>query len=317
MQSDSIENFDKIEDYLYLGSYAIAENINVLNSINIKRVLSINNFQIGNKDPQILYKWFKIEDRAEEDLLSILIDCYQFINDGQERMENIFVHCKAGISRSGAVITAFIMKKYKYTCNEALETVKLKRDINPNWGFIQQLMVYGEMNCVLNVMHKPYRRLLFMNILNKWWRIQWLFFSEAPYEKSLCKNFNNFIGKLKNNEEPNTTCNYNCINCKSVLFEQMHVIENELNLDKTEDKNFNCNNIYIEPQRWMYNIFMTLDIKGRLQHGDINCYFCSKLIGKYNFSKNIPFKCYCCNHSNVAIYLFIKIFKNKVNYNVS
>jgi protein-tyrosine phosphatase len=53
------------------------------------------------------------------------------------------VHCMAGISRSSAVIIAYIMRRLGVNFENALAYVKAKRPkINPNEGFIHQLKVY-------------------------------------------------------------------------------------------------------------------------------------------------------------------------------
>jgi protein-tyrosine phosphatase len=55
----------------------------------------------------------------------------------------VLVHCMAGISRSSAVIIAYMMRRLSVSLENALAYVKAKRPkINPNEGFIHQLKVY-------------------------------------------------------------------------------------------------------------------------------------------------------------------------------
>jgi len=50
------------------------------------------------------------------------------------------------MSRSSAVVIAYVMKKYKMTYNEAFGVVKERRPIvRPNNGFIDQLELYETM----------------------------------------------------------------------------------------------------------------------------------------------------------------------------
>ena len=52
----------------------------------------------------------------------------------------VLVHCVKGISRSATLILAFLIIKKKMTLQKAIETVKKKRSIAPNEGFMQQLI---------------------------------------------------------------------------------------------------------------------------------------------------------------------------------
>ncbi|CAI9721918.1 specificity phosphatase 3-like [Octopus vulgaris] len=55
----------------------------------------------------------------------------------------VFVHCQMGVSRSAALVIAFLMLKHRMDVVDAVSTLKSKRDIFPNDGFLKQL-------CVLN-----------------------------------------------------------------------------------------------------------------------------------------------------------------------
>ena len=60
--------------------------------------------------------------------------------------ENCLVHCKLGISRSAAVVIAYLIKYYKLSTDEAVDFVKSKRtSIKPNDGFMRQLYTYEKM----------------------------------------------------------------------------------------------------------------------------------------------------------------------------
>lgn len=52
----------------------------------------------------------------------------------------VFVHCVAGISRSGALVVAYLMVKRGMSLHEALSRARAARPVvNPNDGFMQQL----------------------------------------------------------------------------------------------------------------------------------------------------------------------------------
>lgn len=51
----------------------------------------------------------------------------------------VLVHCYVGMSRSATCVLAYLMITRKMSAAEAIRTVRMHRDINPNEGFIQQL----------------------------------------------------------------------------------------------------------------------------------------------------------------------------------
>ena len=55
------------------------------------------------------------------------------------------MHCEAGISRSGTIVVAYLMRKNKWSREEALAYARTKRPkYHPNKGFMQQLLEYEE-----------------------------------------------------------------------------------------------------------------------------------------------------------------------------
>lgn len=52
----------------------------------------------------------------------------------------MFVHCYAGVSRSSAIVAAYLMWKYRWTLDKTLAFLVYKRIVaKPNNGFIEQL----------------------------------------------------------------------------------------------------------------------------------------------------------------------------------
>lgn len=52
----------------------------------------------------------------------------------------VFVHCAMGVSRSGALVLAYLMICQGLSLTEAIIAVRLNRDIGPNAGFLGQLV---------------------------------------------------------------------------------------------------------------------------------------------------------------------------------
>lgn len=55
------------------------------------------------------------------------------------RAGKVLVHCARGISRSAALVLAFLMIKERLIVVEAVEAVRGRRNILPNVGFLDQL----------------------------------------------------------------------------------------------------------------------------------------------------------------------------------
>lgn len=51
----------------------------------------------------------------------------------------VVVHCYQGVSRSATIVAAFLMLKRGMSAEEALKTLRKKREIFPNEGFLNQL----------------------------------------------------------------------------------------------------------------------------------------------------------------------------------
>lgn len=55
----------------------------------------------------------------------------------------VFVHCKEGVSRSATLVLAYLVTYQDLHLTDALKTVRSKRKISPNPGFLQQLIDYS------------------------------------------------------------------------------------------------------------------------------------------------------------------------------
>lgn len=75
-----------------------------------------------------------------------------FLDDSKKHHEPIYVHCKAGKSRSAAAILAYLVLSERWTLKKAYRhIVKARPNISPNIGFVAELMkleegVHGEVS---------------------------------------------------------------------------------------------------------------------------------------------------------------------------
>ena len=56
----------------------------------------------------------------------------------------VYVHCQSGVSRSASIVLAFLMMKRSMDVLEAVKTVRGRREIFPNDGFLKQLSDLNE-----------------------------------------------------------------------------------------------------------------------------------------------------------------------------
>ncbi|CAG2182766.1 unnamed protein product, partial [Oppiella nova] len=90
------------------------------------------------------YKKIEILDVPETDIRNYFEECFEFIDEGR-RYGNCLVHCNAGVSRSTAICTAYLMSKEKMTFTDALNAIREARPFSkPNDGFVRQLQEYND-----------------------------------------------------------------------------------------------------------------------------------------------------------------------------
>lgn len=70
---------------------------------------------------------------------------YHFIETMRQQGHNVLVHCHAGISRSAALVCAYLMRKWKWRVSEAFKFVRGKRErVKPNDNFMNILLKFQE-----------------------------------------------------------------------------------------------------------------------------------------------------------------------------
>ncbi|PWN90208.1 hypothetical protein FA10DRAFT_266696 [Acaromyces ingoldii] len=73
----------------------------------------------------------------------------------------VMVHCQAGVSRSVAIVTAYLMKTRRLSLKEALALVQSRRSqAGPNAGFMHQLELYEAAGCHVDLRNQQIRRFL-------------------------------------------------------------------------------------------------------------------------------------------------------------
>jgi len=151
-----------LEGKLYVGSYAAAQDTDLLKAHNITHVVSA-----GFRAPPTGINASRclcidVRDEPNENLLRHLPRATAFIQRAVDDGACVFVHCVHGQSRSCAIVVAYLMRKsgkkstkastscddprsLLHQCYQQVETARPCMAINP--GFVRQLETYRRMIC--------------------------------------------------------------------------------------------------------------------------------------------------------------------------
>ena len=125
-------NYSLIEPGLYMGGQCTRPPANVQSVLNLS--LHKDNFSTD------FYVWHPIPDGAPAPDISWLRDQVEFIDTQRSAGREVFIHCDAGISRSGMVMAAYLMNHYSWSRDQALDFIRTKRPIvHPNAAFMDLL----------------------------------------------------------------------------------------------------------------------------------------------------------------------------------
>ncbi|XP_037038369.1 dual specificity protein phosphatase MPK-4 [Bradysia coprophila] len=320
-------SIDQIEKGLYLGNVTAATDKGSLQAHDITHILTVDSCPLPSHVLQIstlTNKYIQVSDVAKEDLLSHFDDCIEFIENSLLNNKRVLVHCYFGVSRSAAVVIAYIMRKYKISFSPAFERVKSKRRfVGPNPGFVQQLRLFYKMKWTIDIHHEQY----------KTYRLR-LAADKVRKAKILPQSCMDLVkqdpGLIQTNPEPIV---YRCKKCRRIVASKSNVIthkpvspnqrprecakldayadehtgvmideisdklkENSLSSDRSSDVEMDyCKDVYfIEPLAWMDGIL-------RQTNGKLHCPKCQSKLGSFSWTMGI--NCPCGTQVSPAFYL--------------
>lgn len=134
--SKSYSDYNMITDKIYLGNSDTAKDKELLKDRGITHILVCGYFLHKFHPDDFIYKVIEIDDCLTDRIDKYFKECIEFI----ESSHKVYVHCRAGISRSSSIVIAFMMWKHKLSYEDAKNLVQDKRDcISPNPNFEEQL----------------------------------------------------------------------------------------------------------------------------------------------------------------------------------
>jgi hypothetical protein len=125
LQATLKPNYNQIEDGLYLGGRVVAPPPGTGAVLNLTR----------EADPYRapVHQWEPIPDGPPAPSLDWLRRQVDFVTDQRKQGRVVYVHCRAGVSRSGMVVVAYEMAKNGWGFDEALRYVQSRRPVvSPN-----------------------------------------------------------------------------------------------------------------------------------------------------------------------------------------
>lgn len=135
-QTELFPEIDQITEKIYLGNYDGARDLERLQNLSVSHIMVCGTFLNIHFSDNFVYKQFELEDSYNQDISQHFVEAIKFI----ENSDKIYVHCFAGISRSAAIVIAYLMWKEKLSAFECKMRVQKKRkSINPNYKFMEQL----------------------------------------------------------------------------------------------------------------------------------------------------------------------------------
>ncbi|XP_004518795.1 dual specificity phosphatase DUPD1 isoform X5 [Ceratitis capitata] len=149
---------DEVYPGIFIGDVASAKNKSFLRMMGITHVLNaaegcrygqvdtghsyyrdMPSIRRNNKDTFFRYMGFPMVDAPTTDISRYFYVAAKFIDSAISSGGKILVHCLVGMSRSATCVLAYLMICRKMSAADAIRKVRMRREIRPNEGFLQQL----------------------------------------------------------------------------------------------------------------------------------------------------------------------------------
>ncbi|KAJ6316816.1 hypothetical protein OIU78_019990 [Salix suchowensis] len=244
--------------------------------------------EYAGKDLKLVRMAVPIRDMESEDLLDYLDVCLDFIENSRKEGA-VLVHCFAGVSRSAAIITAYLMKTEQLSLEGALESLRQScESVCPNDGFLEQLKMFEEMGFKVdhaNPIYKRFRLKVLGEFYNRGEKIDSSKFGADPGVPTQ-------VSSASPDEGKKAIPAYRCKKCRRVVASQENVVdhvpgEGETSFAWSKQKSGNpfnksdeseCSSLFVEPLKWM-----TAVEEGALE-GKLCCAHCEARLGYFNWS---------------------------------
>ncbi|KAI0065061.1 phosphatases II [Artomyces pyxidatus] len=127
---------------LYLGSISAVLDSTILQQHGIHHLVQVLDVPWLPKSENDGYQCYRMDilDIESQDLRPHLEDAVEYIDSALRRGQNVLVHCQQGVSRSAAIVIAYLIRKRGMSYDTATAFVLKRRPcIKPNSGFVRCL----------------------------------------------------------------------------------------------------------------------------------------------------------------------------------
>ncbi|CAA0812846.1 Probable inactive dual specificity protein phosphatase-like [Striga hermonthica] len=247
--------------------------------------------EYAGKDLKFVRMAVPLRDMESEDLLDYLDAALDFIENSRNE-GSVLVHCFAGVSRSAAIITAYLMKSERLTVDDAIESLRQScESVCPNDGFLEQLKMFEEMGFKVDrdsPIYKRFRLKVLGETYNRGEKIDSSKFGPDPSFPA--EKLSSNSERLTNNEARPNTPAYRCKKCRRLVALKENVVDHVPGEGETcfnwrkrsgtfsRSEDDECSSIFIEPLCWMKAVE-----EGGLE-GKLSCINCEARLGYFNWS---------------------------------
>uniref|UniRef100_A0A2K5Q3E7 Dual specificity protein phosphatase 12 n=2 Tax=Cebus imitator TaxID=2715852 RepID=A0A2K5Q3E7_CEBIM len=284
VKASCVRQMLEVQPGLYLGGAAAVAEPNHLREAGITAVLTVDSeepsFQAGPGAEGLWHLFVPALDKPETDLLSHLDRCVAFIGQARAEGRGVLVHCHAGVSRSVAIVTAFLMKTDKLPFEKAYEKLQiLKREAKMNEGFEWQLKLYQAMGYEVDTSSAIYKQYRLQKVTEKYPELQ-----NLPQEL-FAVDPTTVLQGLKDEVL------YKCRKCRRSLFRSSSILDHHEGsgpiafahkrmtppFKLTTGRQAQCTSYFIEPVQWMESALLGV------MDGQLLCPKCGAKLGSFNW----------------------------------
>ncbi|XP_072162988.1 dual specificity protein phosphatase 3-like [Diadema setosum] len=148
--SRRLNSVDLVYKDIFIGGEFIAKDKARLKQLGITHIINcaqgtghaflVDTDQEYYEDVNIKFLGLPVCDTHMANIKQHFETAARFMDDALQKGEGrVLVHCYQGISRSATIVIAYLMLRHGMTAQDATRTVRERRDISPNSGFLQQL----------------------------------------------------------------------------------------------------------------------------------------------------------------------------------
>jgi len=129
---------------VFLGSFKAAMNTEEQQRLGITHIVNATSHQLDAPGARVLCLFLRDCD-GDQDISKDFPRVIKFIDEARAAGSAVLVHCVRGVSRSSALVCAYIMARSDLDAQDALTLVQKARPVaKPRPGFVQQLKVFKQ-----------------------------------------------------------------------------------------------------------------------------------------------------------------------------